>query len=131
MSSTLLALAAVVAQHCGGPCEVPRGADPVSADPKYALTAGKERADWRYLWNWVWTEDGVEKHRLEQVFRAPPLCGFGYRRVFVSPAGNGFLVTGNPYAGKYQTCREAPLFRWSDCRSAARLVQTPRDRSRC
>ncbi len=85
----------VRAQHCGGPCEVPRGADPVSADPKYALTMGKEKANWRYLFNWIWTENGEKKHRLEKVLGAPPLRDFGYRRMFVSPAGNGFLVTGN------------------------------------
>lgn len=95
MMSVLCVLAA--AQHCGGPCEVPRGADPVSADPKYALAAGKEKANWRYLHNWIWTEDGVEKHRLEATLGAAPCGDFGYRRMFVSPAGNGFLVTGNPY----------------------------------
>ncbi len=61
----VLMAASARAQHCGGPCEVPRGADPVSANPKYALTAGKERQNWRYLWHWISTEDGKQKYRME------------------------------------------------------------------
>jgi hypothetical protein len=107
------ALLAVVArsQHCGGPCEVQRGSDPESPHPRYTLSAGMEAANWRYLFNWHWTEDGVQKHALEHVFRAPPLCDFAYRRMFTSPSGNGFLVTGNPYVKPNQKAdRQPPLF---------------------
>lgn len=106
----MIALLFAAAQHCGGPCEVPRGADPVSADPKYVLVAGREKENWRYLWNWIWTEDGVEKHRLEKSLSSPPLRDFGYRRMFVSSAGNGFLVTGNAYA----KAEKPPLFVFCD-----------------
>ncbi len=87
-----------VAQHCGGPCLVPRGADPISANPRFTLVPGKEKDNWRYLFNWIWTEDGKPKHRLENVLNKAPLSGFGSRRMFISPDGNGFLVTGNAYA---------------------------------
>lgn len=99
------------AQHCGGPCEVPRSADPVASNPKYTLSAGMESANWHYLFNWHWTEDGTQKHALADVLRAPPLGDFAYRRTFVSPSGNGFLVTGNAYsdAGR-RDGRDAPLF---------------------
>lgn len=86
-----------------------RGAEPVAAGD-YSLTKGKERANWRYLFNWIWTERGEPKHRLETVLREPPLRDFGYRRMFVSPAGNGFLVTGNAYTPAYRAGTEAPLF---------------------
>lgn len=106
--------AAASAQHCGGPCEIPRGAGPVASNPRFTLSEGIETANWRYLFNWFWTEDGVQKHRLEAALGAPPLSDFGYRRMFVSPAGNGFLVTGNPYAGKRLHGREPPLFVFCD-----------------
>ena len=87
------------AQHCGGPCEVPRPAGPpVSPNPRFTLVPGKEKTSWRYLHNFIWTEDGVQKFRLEKTLSSPQMITFGYRRIFVSPAGNGFLVTGNAYA---------------------------------
>lgn len=93
----LLSLSIAVAQHCGGPCEVPILVDPVAPNPRYTLSQGVERADWEWLGNWHWTENGYQKHSLAEAFRNPPLNGFARRRVFVSPAGNGFLVTGNAY----------------------------------
>ncbi len=63
-------------QHCGGPCEVPRGADPVSANSKYTLTEGIEVDDWRYLFNWYWTVDGEQKHRVEAALAALPARDF-------------------------------------------------------
>ena len=88
-----------IAQHCGGPCEVPRPAGPpISPNPKFKLVAGKEKNNWRYLHNFIWTEDGVQKFKLEETLSSPQMIAFGYRRIFVSPAGNGFLVTGNAYA---------------------------------
>lgn len=94
-----LLAALLAAQHCGGPCEVPRGDDPV-AGGKYSLTAGKEKDNWRYLFNWIWTDDGVPTYPVEGTLSR---LGFGYRRMFASPAGNGFVVTGNAY-----TKSEAP-----------------------
>lgn len=97
-------------QHCGGPCEVPRSVPPISHSFQYQLTAGTEVANWRYLFNWHWTVDGVQKYSLEKTLSQPPCRNFAFRRMFVSPAGNGVLVTGNPYvkshiqhAGK-ETC---------------------------
>jgi hypothetical protein len=110
LSSFLATVALARAQHCGGPCEVPRGPDPVAIDPRYTLTPGPERANWRYLHNWLWTENGTPKHRLEEVLRAAPCRSFGYRRMFVSPAGNGFLVTGNAYAAAWLEGNAPPLF---------------------
>lgn len=124
-ASSLLAIAAMAAaQHCGGPCEVPRGAEPVSASTKYTLSEGIEKSNWRYLFNWYWTEDGVQKHALEAVLGSPPLRDFAYRRMFVSPAGNGFLVTGNPYAATRLEGREPPLFVFCDP-EGKRLVEVP------
>ena len=100
----------VEAQHCGGPCEVPRGADPVSSNPRYTLSMGIEKDDWRYLFNWYWTVDGEQKFRVESALKSLPARNFGFRRMFVSPSGNGFLVTGNSYAGKYLNGKEPPLF---------------------
>lgn len=113
------ALLAAVAptQHCGGPCEVPRGSDPESPNPRYALSEGVEVANWRYLFNWHWTEDGVQKHALEKLLGAPPCRDFAYRRMFVSPSGNGFLVTGNAYARADRLGdRQPPLFVFCDPR---------------
>ena len=104
----------VTAQHCGGPCEVPRGADPVSPNPMYTLSEGIEADNWRYLYNWFWTENGVQKHRVESSLRLLPARDFGYRRMFVSPSGNGFLVTGNAYAGIRRKGQEPPLFVFFD-----------------
>ena len=87
------------AQHCGGPCEVPRPAGPpISANPRFTLVPGKEKSSWRYLHNFIWTEDGEQKSSLYKTLSSPQMIAFGYRRIFVSPAGNGFLVTGNAYA---------------------------------
>lgn len=100
-----------IAQHCGGPCEVPRGDDPRSSNPKYTLSEGVEKANWRYLFNWYWTEDGEQIHRVESVLKEPPCGSFGYRRMFPSPSGNGFLVTGNPYSADYRReGTQPPLF---------------------
>jgi len=94
----LLSLSIAVAQHCGGPCEMTAVADPVSPNPRYTLSpgVGRENVSWRI--DWHWTEGGYQKHSLAEAFGRPPLNGFAKRRVFVSPAGNGFLVTGNAYA---------------------------------
>lgn len=123
--------APAASQHCGGPCEIPRGADPISANPRFTLVMGKETDNWRYLFNWVWTQDGKPTHRLEEVLREPPFVGFGYRRMFVSPAGNGFLVTGNHYAKtwrKYESGGYEPmLFVFSDPKGN-RLVELPLER---
>ena len=111
LSATFLLLTSVaVSQHCGGPCEVPRGADPVSPNPRYTLTEGPESANWRYLFNWFWTENGKPLHRVEKTLKALPCRDFGYRRMFVSPAGNGFLVTGNAYTQRKSQGKEPPLF---------------------
>jgi hypothetical protein len=112
MSGMALILA-LLAQHCGGSCEVRRGAPPVSPNPKYGLVEGKEKADWRYLFNWIWTEDGKELHRLEGALRADPCVHFGFRRMFVSPAGNGLLVSGNSYVARIT---DPPLFVFLDPR---------------
>ncbi|MDG1984985.1 MAG: hypothetical protein P8M11_10480 [Planctomycetota bacterium] len=118
-------------QHCGGPCEVPRGADPISVNPRFRLVMGEEKENWRYLFNWVWTQDGTPTHRLEGVLKKPPFLGFGYRRMFVSPAGNGFLVTGNPYAKAYVAHEpggfEPMLFIFCDPKGQ-RLVELPLER---
>lgn len=105
------------AQHCGGSCEVMRpAAPPVSLNPKFQLVAGKEKKNWAYLHNFIWTENGNQKHQLMKTLASPTLVAFGYRRIFVSPAGNGFLVAGNPYVNshpRYGTGRIAqktPLF---------------------
>lgn len=123
--------APAASQHCGGPCEIPRGADPISANPRFTLVMGKETDNWRYLFNWVWTQDGKPTHRLEEVLREPPFVGFGYRRMFVSPAGNGFLVTGNHYAKtwrKYESGGYEPmLFVFCDPKGN-RLVELPLER---
>lgn len=123
--------APAASQHCGGPCEIPRGADPISANPRFTLVMGKETDNWRYLFNWVWTQDGKPTHRLEDVLREPPFVGFGYRRMFVSPAGNGFLVTGNHYAKawrKYESGGYEPmLFVFCDPKGK-RLVELPLER---
>lgn len=114
-----LLAALLAAQHCGGPCEVPRGADPVDGG-RFSLTAGPEKGNWRYLFNWVWTEDGNPLHRVEGTLGDEPCVSFGYRRMFASPAGNGFLVTGNGY-----TKAEAPpLFVFCDPRGS-RLLEVP------
>lgn len=106
----LLAGVDALAQHCGGPCEVPRPAAPaVSPNPRFTLTEGEEKADWRYLHNYVWTEDGEPLYRLEETLSSPPLI-FAQRRIFLSPAGNGFLVTGNPYLESGRTAADPSLF---------------------
>ena len=95
----LSAAPSTAGQHCGGPCEVPRpAAPPASPNLRFKLGQGKEKTNWRYLHNFIWTVDGVEKFRLEKTLSSPQMIAFGYRRIFVSPAGNGFLVTGNAYA---------------------------------
>jgi hypothetical protein len=114
LTNLFLGLLSFAPQDCGGPCEVPRGADPVSADARYSLTPGPEKANWRYLFNWIWTENGEAKYRLEEALREPPLRDFGYRRMFVSPAGNGLLVTGNPYSSRLRVGKAAPLFVFCD-----------------
>ena len=114
MFSALVGVDAVEGQHCGGPCEVPRGVDPVSTNPRYSLSEGIERATWRYLFNWFWTVNGEQKFRVESSLSSLPARDFGFRRMFVSPSGNGFLVTGNPYAGKYLKGKEPPLFVFFD-----------------
>jgi hypothetical protein len=79
-----------------------------------------ETASWRYLFNWHWTEDGVQTHSLEAALGAPPLRDFAYRRMFVSPSGNGFLVTGNAYARAQDLGdRQPPLFVFCDPRGNA------------
>jgi len=110
----LTGIASVEAQHCGGPCEVPRGADPVSANSTYTLSQGVETDNWRYLFNWFWTVNGEQKYRVEAALKSLPAGDFGFRRMFVSPSGNGFLVTGNSYAGKYLKGKEPPLFVFFD-----------------
>ena len=116
------------AQHCGGPCEIPRGANPVAASAKYGLTAGKSTKPWQYLFNWVWTEDNKAKHSLEAVLSKQPLRDFGYRRMFVSPAGNGVLVTGNAYSSKHSAKATAPLFVFLSP-TGDRLVEIPLKRA--
>ncbi len=103
------------AQHCGGPCEVARIIDPVTFNPRYSISEGVERSNWRWMHNWYWTEHGVQRHHLEPMFQAPPLRDFARRFVFVSPSGNGFLVTGNPYADASKLeGREPPLIVFCD-----------------
>lgn len=75
------------AQHCGGPCEVMRGAKP-RPNGKYSLTT----------WHWAWQENNRTVHKLKALRKKVYAAGFGYHRAFPSPAGNGFLVTGNPYS---------------------------------
>ncbi len=117
----------VQGQHCGGPCEIPRGADPISANPRFTLVLGEETGTWR----WAWTEDGKPTHRLEGVLSEPPFVGFGYRRMFVSPAGNGFLVTGNHYEKTWRSYKsggyEPMLFVFCDPKGK-RLVELPLER---
>ena len=80
MSATLaLGLLALAPQHCGGPCEVPRGADPVCPNPVFKLVMGKRRANWAYLFNWEWAEDGEVRKNLYGVFSTPPLIQAGFR----------------------------------------------------
>ena len=113
----ILWAAPALGQHCGGSCEVMRpAAPPVSLNPKFQLVAGKEKKNWAYLHNFIWTENGNHKHPLMETLASPPLVAFGYRRIFVSPAGNGFLVTGNPYVeshpryGTGRMAQKTPLF---------------------
>ena len=121
-----------LAQHCGGPCEVPRPAGPpISLNPKFKLVAGKEKNNWRYLHNFIWTEDGVQKFKLEETLSSPQMIAFGYRRIFVSPAGNGFLVTGNGYANDDKFllsgrthANKIPLFVFCDPRGTP-IVEVP------
>ena len=90
------------AQHCGGPCEVPRPAGPViSLNPRFSLTPGEEKANWKYLDNYHWTVDGEPKANLFETLSSP-MATFASRRIFVSPAGNGFLVSGNPYSKEFR-----------------------------
>ena len=110
LCAIVLAAVDARAQHCGGPCEVPRPAGPpVSPNPRFTLSEGAERADWRYLHNFYWTEDGEPLFQLEQTLSSPDLI-FGQRRIFLSPAGNGFLVTGNPYVESPGTPPDPSLF---------------------
>lgn len=100
--------AIVPAQHCGGICERPWITDPVCPNPVYTLSEGTGGHPWQA--DWYWTEHGEQKHELAAAFGKPPLLDFGRRQVFVSPAGNGFLVTGNPYAvADRLTGRDPPL----------------------
>lgn len=85
LTNLLLCILSLAPPHCGGPCEVPRGADPVSADARYSLTRGPEKSDWRYLFDWIRTGNGEPKHRLEDSLRAPPLRDSGYRRLSQTP----------------------------------------------
>jgi hypothetical protein len=110
----LIGAGSVEGQHCGGPCEVPRGVDPVSTNPRYTLSEGIEVANWRYLFNWFWTVNGEQQFRVESSLASLPARDFGFRRMFVSPSGNGFLVTGNPFAGQYLKGKEPPLFVFFD-----------------
>jgi len=115
----------LAAQHCGDICEVPRLLDPVSPVPAYTLSPGVETASWRWLSNWWWTENGVQKHGLEQAFAVSPLRDFARRQVFVSPAGNGFLVTGNSYTNRSREIgEEPPLFVFCDPNFGVNIVDT-------
>ena len=127
MSSPLIASD----QHCGGPCEHPRSADPISANPRFQLSFVRDKkADGSLHFHWDWMVDGEAAVDLGRFLYKPPLTGFGYSRIFLSPAGNGFLVTGNPYTEQKFGYRlrpgslQPPLFAFFDAKGE-QLVDIP------
>lgn len=124
----------VCAQHCGGPCEVPRpAAPPQSINSRLSLEPGLDRANWAYLNDFIWTVDGEPRHQLRESLSAPQMMAFGRRFIFVSPGGNGFLVTGNPYTERSVPARrigmgyDAPLFVFCDERGGVVTEVTVRE----